>query len=230
MITEVEYRHALGAYLLGALAPDEARELEIHVHGCASCHAELLDLGGVVADLAVAGPETARWPRGDDRAPAGSRRQLVAAAAVAAAVATATAAGLGFSAGSSSGGTPTALGTATATATATAVVPGTREIEGSSPVPAVAGRAVLVPASWGTSIELTLSGTQQGVGVGVECLLVVVSRSGERGTVGSWTVPEHSPTPAGERFKVPTSVPLGELAEVLVTTDDGTEVLVVPTA
>jgi anti-sigma factor RsiW len=49
----VEYRRSLGAYLLGALEPDEEARLEAHVRRCAACHAELLKLGSVVADLAV---------------------------------------------------------------------------------------------------------------------------------------------------------------------------------
>jgi hypothetical protein len=105
--------------------------------------------------------------------------------------------------------------------------PGTRTVAGRGVVGSVTGNAVLVPKAWGTSIELTVAGTQHAVGPGVQCRLVVVSTTGVRDSVGTWVVPTTSPTKTGEHLTVPTSVRLNELAQLLVVTEDGDEVLVV---
>lgn len=254
MNAEVDHRHAIGAYLLGALGPAETGQLEAHIRGCEPCRSELLELGGAVADLAVlapAGPHAVPGlpgppgpivdARGRNKAVTrtsrvplnGSGRRMVMAAAVAAALVAAGAGG--FALGGAGSGEPTriagpsaapGLGSgATSNATPTTRPPGARTVQGSSKL-AVTGYADLVPTSWGTSIEITMTGLQQSIGPGVECELMVVAASGDRGTVGSWVVPPKSPTPAGERFKVPTAVPIRELAKVVVVTSDGTEVLV----
>lgn len=46
-----DLRTALGAYLLGGLSDDEARQVETHLASCATCRAELADLGPVAAWL-----------------------------------------------------------------------------------------------------------------------------------------------------------------------------------
>ena len=47
-------------------------------------------------------------------------------------------------------------------------------------------------------------------------------------TAGSWAVPAHSPTPAGERIRASTAIPLQELSALRVVTVDGQELLTVP--
>ncbi|MFG3440945.1 anti-sigma factor family protein [Nonomuraea sp. NPDC047897] len=51
MTTCEEVRLALGAHALGALDPDEALEIDLHLATCEACGAELLELEGVSAFL-----------------------------------------------------------------------------------------------------------------------------------------------------------------------------------
>lgn len=51
MTTCEEVRIALGAHALGALDPDEALEIDLHLAGCEACGAELVELEGVSAFL-----------------------------------------------------------------------------------------------------------------------------------------------------------------------------------
>ena len=50
-------RSQLGAYALGALESDEAREVEQHVAGCAECSAELAEFEEMKAFLGEVPPE-----------------------------------------------------------------------------------------------------------------------------------------------------------------------------
>jgi hypothetical protein len=246
MIVDAEYRRALGAYLLGALDRDEEARLTEHLRSCPRCHAELLDLGGVVADLAVLTPAADNIPTGSiaparTDAAAGTklraattvrrhrgaattvpRRRLFAVAAVAAVAACLAAAGaVGFTMGregSREGGPMVA---------APASPAGTHIAEGRDSTATVTGRAELTPAAWGTAIQITVAGTQQVVDAGVRCTLLAVSRTGESEPAGSWTVPERSPTPAGERIPAATAIPLRDLSKLLVVTSDGRELLAV---
>ncbi|PZG11991.1 anti-sigma factor family protein [Nonomuraea aridisoli] len=51
MMTCEEVRIALGAHALGALDPEEAEEVDLHLATCEACGAELLDLEGVAGFL-----------------------------------------------------------------------------------------------------------------------------------------------------------------------------------
>jgi anti-sigma factor RsiW len=46
------YRISIASYVLGALPPEERRELDTHVRACAECHAELVGLAGLPGLLA----------------------------------------------------------------------------------------------------------------------------------------------------------------------------------
>ena len=52
-----EANAGLGAYVLGALEPDERSAIEDHLRGCATCSAELAGLQGLPALLARVRPE-----------------------------------------------------------------------------------------------------------------------------------------------------------------------------
>lgn len=56
-----EWRHLLGAYALGDLAPAERAGLEAHLEGCAACRTEAAALGDVARLLPLADP--ARFSR-----------------------------------------------------------------------------------------------------------------------------------------------------------------------
>jgi len=52
-----EWRESLGAHALGQLSDDERVALEAHLEGCAECRAELASLAGVARLLPLADPE-----------------------------------------------------------------------------------------------------------------------------------------------------------------------------
>lgn len=97
MTTCEEVRIALGAHALGALDPDEALEIDLHLASCEACGAELVELEGVSAFLGkvsehdvalVAGPPRQVLDRLLNEARARKRRtrrvlQAVAASAAA---------------------------------------------------------------------------------------------------------------------------------------------------
>jgi putative zinc finger protein len=57
-----EWRHLLGAYALGDLAPQERAGLEAHLDGCARCRAEAAALGDVARLLPLADPNRFSQP------------------------------------------------------------------------------------------------------------------------------------------------------------------------
>jgi anti-sigma factor RsiW len=269
MTADADYRRLLGAYIIGALDPDEEARVAAHVRSCCSCHTELLELGAVVADLALLTPDgrassaepdlsssqhpSSQHPSSPDLSPshpspspspglasvtspasssgaasAGGgahrraagmpRRRLFTFAAAAAGLASAT--GVGFALGQGADGT--------APDAAPPVAAGTRTVESRDSTTNITAQAVLTPAPWGTGIQLTVAGTQQTVAAGVHCTLFAVSRTGKTDTAGSWAVPARSPTPAGERIRASTAIPLQELSALRVATVDGQELLTVP--
>lgn len=249
MTAEAEYRNALGAYLLGALDPGEEARLTEHLRSCPDCHAELLELGGVVADLAVLDSTADKAAIAGKTPPAASgaptpalsavpatppdtdsggatavpRRHLFAVAAAAACLAVA--GGVGFTAGHATGDHTAADHAPSAGPTPST---GVRTVMGRNATTTVTGHAVLTPAAWGTGIHLVVAGTQDVVAAGVRCTLLAVSRTGATDTAGSWTVPERSPTSSGEHLRASTAIPLRELSKLLVVTEDGQELLAVP--
>jgi hypothetical protein len=242
MTVEVQYRHDLGAYLLGALEPAEEALLTEHLRRCGRCHAELLDLGGVVADLAAlardddvarrmslasSGAAPAATPPGSGDGAAGERSRLPRRRLFAVAAAVAGLAGAGGAAlvVGRSGAEPASPGAA---ATAPPPAAGGRVVEGRNAKTAVTGRAELAPAVWGTDIQFTVAGMQRAATPGVRCALVAVSTTGDTDTAGSWTVPARAQTPAGERFDASTAIPLSRLSKLLVVTADGVVLLSIP--
>jgi Putative zinc-finger len=57
-----EWRHSLGAYVLGDLAADQRAGLEAHLEGCADCRAEADSLRTVAALLPLADPDRVERP------------------------------------------------------------------------------------------------------------------------------------------------------------------------
>jgi hypothetical protein len=58
-MTEQEYRIALGAYVLGALDLDETKDIEVHLHTCAGCQLEYLELAQTLGALGTVSPDVA---------------------------------------------------------------------------------------------------------------------------------------------------------------------------
>jgi anti-sigma factor RsiW len=159
----------VGAYLLGALEPDERDRFEDHVRGCAACRTDVAELGRLPALLAQVDPGELRpgpvAPSPDlyRRVSAAARRPRRRLALVAAA--------LVVLAGGAAVGVATWPDGGDAT-TVTATDDGVR---------------LTVTASsrgGGTALDITvwgLTGTQ-------ECRLVVVDREGRQHPAGEWEV------------------------------------------
>ena len=199
-----EVSTALGAYVLGALEPDERRVVDDHLRGCAACSAELAEFDGLPELLARVRPEDlapvavtpspelfARVVAGT-RQPRPSRRWALVAAAAAVLVLL----GLGVVAVLTSG-----TGERTVTATAGAV-----EVT-----------LTATEANEGSALDVVIAGMRPGE----TCTLVAVDRDGRTHPAGDWPTSDDG----GGRWRGWAAVEPGELAEVVVLGDGGRELL-----
>jgi hypothetical protein len=205
----------LGAYSLGALDPAEAREVEGHLTGCPECRRELAELtelrdllGEVPPEAFLDGPpddgdlllarimRTARAERSQPSAaraaaPVAVRRRWRRPVAVAAAVAVAAGAfggGLALG-GSRQTGTPSARATASAAPSATFPA-GTIDINEHDPGTGVGMAVQVVPKiGW-----VEWFGTFTGVKPGTHCVLIIVTKAGQRVPSGAWIAPKNANT------------------------------------
>lgn len=175
---------SLGAYVLGALGPNEHAEVEEHLGVCSGCREELAGLAGLPGLLARLDETDLEHLKDGDAEPdsqlvertlreltrrlqAQRRRSrlLTAAAAVVAAVLAATSL-LAVRSTSPEG-----------TGSARAVTLSTTDV--TSGVHAEVG---LTPQPWGTALHLVL----RGVAPGTRCQLLAVRANGQRQVAGSW--------------------------------------------
>lgn len=166
---------ALGAYVLGALSPEERLRFEEHLDGCALCTAELAEFAGIPAMLDRVRPEDLRpvavtpSPELFDRvsaaarvepAPVPRRRRWLLAAAVLVLVG----AGTGVAVWATGQGSDT-VAASSGPVHATLAVTGQEE---------------------GTVLELTVDGLRPGE----TCRMVAVDADGEWYPAGDWAVSE----------------------------------------
>jgi hypothetical protein len=172
---------SLGVYVLGAADARERLRLEAHLPRCESCQAELARLTPLptlldqvpVSMLALPQPERhAEGPRGTVTRPAETGRRNRPTPALRLAAVAASAAAVAGGAGGYWLAHP-----GTAAVSAAAIV-----LRGANRATHVTATAALTGTSWGTSIELRLSG----VPVNVQCRLIVRSRSGATEISGVW--------------------------------------------
>jgi hypothetical protein len=162
---------SLGVYVLGAADHAERRRLEAHLPGCRECLAELRRLAPLPGLLAGI-PESVRAvPQAPGRraapprqAPAHGRTRRHLAVAAAACLAAGVAGGVWLSSGS---------GERQATMLTFA---------GTDSVTRVSATATVTATSWGSSIQLQVSGLPENV----ECRLVVRSAAGRTEVSGAW--------------------------------------------
>jgi len=190
----------LGAYVLGALEPDERHEAEQHLASCPACTAELEEFRGLTAQLdrvpvaEVTAEPVLPSPELYDRVAAAvhrPRRRWLAAVAAAAVVAV-------------GGATWVAVGNDSEVRTATA-----------GPV------RVTVTAEQrneGTALDVTVAGLERGQ----HCTVVVVDDAGKRISAGDWTVP-------GGRvsYDIWTRVTPDDLSQVVLLGDHGDHLITV---
>jgi hypothetical protein len=162
---------SLGVYVLGAADHAERRRLEAHLPGCQECLAELRRLAplpGLLAGIpesvraAPLAPGRQRVP--PRRAPARGRTRRHLAIAAAACLSVGVTGGVWLSSGS--GGRPATMLTFAGTDSATHV----------------SATATVTATSWGSSIQLQVSGLRENV----ECRLVVRSVTDRTEVSGAW--------------------------------------------
>jgi anti-sigma factor RsiW len=177
-----ERRFALGAYVMGALTPDERDVIDAHLGGCPECVAELDQLTSLPLFLdLVSGEEVALMGSGSPAADPQLVERVVAAAlaerhagrrkrwlvSVAAAVV--------LIAGSSVAGV--LLSPSDHPAVTNAVV-----FDGTDPGTHAWARVAVQQKGWGASLQLTLTG----VPAGEHCKLVAIGRDGTSDVAASW--------------------------------------------
>jgi anti-sigma factor RsiW len=197
----------VGAYVLGALEPEEREQVARHITGCASCEATLRELEGLPAWLSQVPPPAAlpdhpvpselafrRLQRSAAGGTArsrtwmpGRRRFLAVAAAVAIG-----AAGVTGAVVASTGGAPTTV---------------------SATAGSVHAKAALQPAGAGTSITLSMAGVPSGE----RCRLVAEDRSGRWATASEWTADYHGDVHITGRVPMDTD----DIQRLVVRTLDG---------
>jgi anti-sigma factor RsiW len=212
-----------GAYLLGALSPDEERAFAAHLAGCDACAGLVaglrptIDLLANVTEADLTGlddaPETdeSLLPALLQRAAFERRRRrnaIAALGAVAAAAVIALAVVLGTQPWSHAKAQPPTAAARPMVAVA-ATVP-------------LSADAALSARSWGTQISLDCHyRTSAYPGTAATYQLEVLDRAGTPHKLGSWTV-----RPSGDtRFTSGTSLQLDEISEVRIDLADGTPVL-----
>jgi anti-sigma factor RsiW len=199
---------ALGAYVLGALEPDERREVDDHLRACPTCAAEVAEFAGLPALLARARPEdlepvpVSPSPELFARmsAVAGTRRPRRSRtwALVAAVLLVVLGLGIGVSLWPS--------GTKERTVTATA---GRVEVT-----------LTATPANDGSALDVAVAGLRPGE----TCALVAVDSDGRSHPAGDWPTSD-----AGDgRWRGWAAVDPADLTEVVVLGEGGRELVRVP--
>ena len=183
---------SLSAYVLGGADAREQLLVADHLPGCPACREELARLApipGLLARLPPAmvpgrvPPSPAAGPRGLTRLLPSRAWQATALAA--AALALGLAAGFSLAAGTGPPAAPAASAAAAHGIT----------FAGDNPAAHVRATAVLTATSWGTRIELQLSGAP----LNNQCSLIVITRAGAREQAGIWSAWSNGP------IKVPAS-------------------------
>ncbi|BEP12789.1 zf-HC2 domain-containing protein [Acidothermaceae bacterium B102] len=217
-----DLRFDLGAYVMGALTPDEREVIDAHLSSCPDCTSEMDELTRlpVLLDL-LSAEEVVAMGTGAGRPPAdlvdrvvaaavaerrGQRRRrwLVASAAAVVLVAGSSAAAVVLS--SSPSKTPAQDISLSATNKTTGTW----------------ARIEVEPRLWGASLNLKLTG----VPAGEHCKLVAVGRDGSTETAGSWEVTYHG----GATLTGATSLSLSSTASYDIVTFEGKTLVSVPTA
>jgi hypothetical protein len=225
-------RTQLGAYALGALEPDEVREVDEHLATCAECRTELAELeemkdflGEVPPEAFLEGP-----PEGGDlllqrtlrevreltpepapspaharaRAKGRSRWLMVAAAVV-------------VVAGALAGGV--ALGRQTAPE-ADAPVAGSKQVTATDPGTGTTMATTVEPRAGWSWIRVNVKGLK----AGAECRMFVTDKAGKTWAAGSWLVSEKAAR-EGSTFGGGVLVPFNQVKSVEIKTLEGKHVV-----
>jgi putative zinc finger protein len=220
----------LGAYVLDVLDPEERRQIEEHLAGCAECRAELAELEAVKNVLDELPPEALlHGPPDADLVLQRTLRQMrsesstqnrrgwsMAVAAAAIVLAVALGAGVAIGRGTKSsvqgGGVNPTPSVITVTPPASPLPSGTRSGRATDPTTGATIEATVVPAAGWVRVNAQVGG----IPAGENCRLVVVGRNDPNGEVaGGWVV-----SPKGAQSGTPlngsAAVPPGEVTAIKV--------------
>ncbi|WP_433160102.1 anti-sigma factor family protein [Kribbella sp. CA-247076] len=213
----------LGAYALGALEPDEAREVDQHLATCAECRAELAELEEMKAFLGEVPPEAfldGPPPDGDlllqrtlreVRTTAAPKRRspwlLVAAAVV-------------LIAGALAGGI---LIGRQSTSPAETPVAGSKQVIATDGTTGTTMATTVEPRAGWSWVEVELTNLK----AGAECEMIVTDKGGKTWVAGTWVVSEKSAR-EGSRFAGGVLVPIDQVKSVEVRTLQGQHVVTTP--
>jgi hypothetical protein len=209
--TCADFRESLGAYVFGALEPDEAAAVEAHLAECERCREELAELSPLPSllslvtlehasaaamgsappmpsDLAL--PRVLGQAREDRAAQSRLRRRARVLTGLVAAVALVLAAGTGAYVGARFFGTARTVTVQPSPSPwpspSASKVRETMTWQGRDPATNVSAKAVLTKFSWGTEVEATLNGMKKGD----ICMIRVIDLYGREWDAGSWIVNE----------------------------------------
>jgi len=238
MDTTKEPRHdpgLLGAYVLDVLDPEERRQIEQHLAGCAECRAELAELEAVKDVLDELPPEalmhgppdadlvlqkTLRQMRSESTA---QDRRGWSMAVAAAAIVVAVALGAGVAIGRGTNGTIQGGGANPQPSVITVNPPGsplpsgTRSGKTTDPTTGATIDATVVPAAGWVRVNALVGG----IPVGENCRLVVVGRNNPNGEIaGGWIVSAKG-AKDGTPLNGSAAVPPGEVTAIKVVNTAG---------
>jgi hypothetical protein len=219
---------SLGVYVLGAVDDRERHRLEAHLPSCPDCRAELAGLAPLTSALAQVPVKMLDLPQQRDHAdrrrpedwqPASRRRRKwtmpqLRTAAAAASLAAVAGAAAGFWLAAPTG--------------TTAGPPLTETLSGANKATHVSASASLTATSWGTRIQLRMSGLP----LNVPCRLIVRSRTGQTEVSGVWDAwrdgPISVPASAAWRPADIASLEVTTATRALVTIKSGQHLLAPP--
>ena len=193
-------RQSLGVYVVGALDPAERMLVDLHLAGCRACREELAGLAGLPALLGRVPARDAERVilesaelRDLEEPPA----ELLARLLKEVAARRATGRWRGILAAAAA----VVFAIASGVAGAHFLIPGSPSpshiagqapdvVSAFNPITHVTGTVSYRKATWGTAIQVQVSG----VPAGTSCTLVVVNRDGTRFPAGGWRVPDGAET------------------------------------
>jgi anti-sigma factor RsiW len=186
-------RQSLGVYIVGALDPAERMLVDLHLAGCRECREELAGLAGLPALLGRVPARDAERVilesaelRDLEEPPA----ELLARLLKEVAARRATGRWRGILAAAAA----VVFAIASGVAGAHFLIPGSQsqphiavadKVSASNPVTGVTATVSYRPASWGTAIDVKVSG----IPAGTACTMWVVNADGTRFPAGGWSVP-----------------------------------------
>ncbi|ONI77527.1 anti-sigma factor [Kribbella sp. ALI-6-A] len=226
-------RSQLGAYALGALEPDEAREVELHLAGCAECRTEVAELEEMKQFLDEIPPEAfLDGPPADgdlllQRTLRAAREAAVEPATVAPAASMPPRRSRWLLAAAAAVVVAGALGGG--------VVIGRQSVDQAvyEETPAGSKQATATDAVTGTTMATTVQPRGswswvvvdlKGLKTGAECQLLVTDTSGKTWVAGSWVVSERAARD-GARFSGGVLVPPDRVGSVEIRTVQGERVV-----